>query len=487
MMQLIKLAIIGLLLALASPAVAQSGCGGQFAGGTLCGNRTGTQGLPGPTGSPVLGIPGIATGQLGLAGSGGGTAVIQPQSTAGTPTLLLPNTSGTLAASASSPLVLNTTTGALTCPTCVSGSGGALVNGTTPTSGYSSGQILSSNGTVLSSYSVSSANTASNVVVRDSSGNFSAGTITASLTGHASLDCILTGCTMSGAISLPAGSVSTPSINFSTPNVGIYSRSGNFVDIASQGSIVADFTLGVMAVGGAINIVVGNSATGANYVSLFADAANIIAQRNNTAAQALRVYNTFAGTCNGTTDVCEWGGLDWTTTANALTFGTFANGAGTGRGLIFKGSAVANALDFGISTANSWTSTRGWSLGAGAFFASTSSAVGVGSGTLLGFSSLVSVTPASTLDTNLSRVSAGIMQLGTTAANALGSLNLTNLNASGTVTNGGLIATGAAPTVAAAQIGYGSTTAAASNCGGGAVTACAIINVAGTTRYVPYY
>lgn len=47
-----------------------------------------------------------------------------------------------------------------------------------------------------------SANTASTIVARDASNNFSAGTITASLTGHASLDLALTGGTMSGALNM---------------------------------------------------------------------------------------------------------------------------------------------------------------------------------------------------------------------------------------------------------------------------------------------
>lgn len=57
---------------------------------------------------------------------------------------------------------------------------------------------------------------------------------------------------------------------------------------------------------------------------------------------------------------------------------------------------------------------------------------------------------------------------------------------SGVVTAPGLIATAVAPTVASAQIGYGSTVAAASSCGSGG-TGCIVVNIAGTTRYVPYY
>lgn len=44
---------IGLLLALASPVVAQSGCSGQFKAGQYCGNVTSSQGVPGPTYQPM--------------------------------------------------------------------------------------------------------------------------------------------------------------------------------------------------------------------------------------------------------------------------------------------------------------------------------------------------------------------------------------------------------------------------------------------------
>lgn len=52
----------------------------------------------------------------------------------------------------------------------------------------------------------------------------------------------------------------------------------------------------------------------------------------------------------------------------------------------------------------------------------------------------------------------------------------------------GHVFTAAAPTVAAAQVGLGSTTAASSSCGSIAGAAgCLVINVAGTTRNVPYF
>lgn len=65
------------------------------------------------------------------------------------------------------------------------------------------------NGTAASTIATdaTSANTASTIVSRDGSGNFTAGTITASLTGHASLDCALTGCTMAGAIAMGGNNI----------------------------------------------------------------------------------------------------------------------------------------------------------------------------------------------------------------------------------------------------------------------------------------
>jgi hypothetical protein len=57
------------------------------------------------------------------------------------------------------------------------------------------------------------------------------------------------------------------------------------------------------------------------------------------------------------------------------------------------------------------------------------------SGSFFGLAS--STTDATTTDVTLSRASAGVWQMGTTSNNALGSLNLTNLTASGTVTASG--------------------------------------------------
>jgi len=97
-----------------------------LAGGVLAGSG------PAFTVTPVLGVPGASQGSLGFAGLTSGTVTVAAQSVAGTVALTLPNTSGTVAANATTPLVLSATTGTLTCPTCVTSSGGGAITGTAP-------------------------------------------------------------------------------------------------------------------------------------------------------------------------------------------------------------------------------------------------------------------------------------------------------------------------------------------------------------------
>ena len=82
-------------------------------------------------------------------------------------------------------------------------------------------------------------------------------------------------------------------------------------------------------------------------------------------------------------------------------------------------------------------------------------------------------------DTCLWRAAAGEYSIGnSTSGDYSGSLKLASLTA-----------TGSPPTVASGQIGYGGTVHApgAGNCPSSAVTGCAVVNVAGTSRDIPYY
>lgn len=87
--------VIGLLLALGGSASAQSGCGGQFGGGTVCANPAGSKGLPGPTIAPVLGVPGTTGGQITFSGSSSGSSILRVAPAAGTGSVFqLPSTNG---------------------------------------------------------------------------------------------------------------------------------------------------------------------------------------------------------------------------------------------------------------------------------------------------------------------------------------------------------------------------------------------------------
>lgn len=84
-------------------------------GGTVLGNNTTGSAAPSYTTAPVLGIPGTSTGSVALASStASGKYTITAPANAATPTLTLPTGTGTFCVSASSPLTLNATTGAMT-------------------------------------------------------------------------------------------------------------------------------------------------------------------------------------------------------------------------------------------------------------------------------------------------------------------------------------------------------------------------------------
>src|SRR6266576_50374 len=149
-----KRILVALALLWAGPAFSQAGI--QFPAGQILGNSTaatrggqastvtsildraftGAQGMVlnrgasnwTATRTPVIGFATGGTGTLGFAGTTSGTATITAQAVAGTPTLTLPNASGTFAISATSPLTLSATTGALTCTTCTTNAAALTTN-----------------------------------------------------------------------------------------------------------------------------------------------------------------------------------------------------------------------------------------------------------------------------------------------------------------------------------------------------------------------
>jgi len=81
------------------------------------------------------------------------------------------------------------------------------------------------------------ANTGGAIVKRTAGGNFSAGTITANLTGAASLNVLKTGDTMSGTLTLAAGSAATPSLQFAgSTNTGFSAATANKISVDTNGA-----------------------------------------------------------------------------------------------------------------------------------------------------------------------------------------------------------------------------------------------------------
>lgn len=75
--------------------------------------------------SQPLSIPSIATNSVVFKGSISGQATVQAQAAAGTPSLNLPTTSGTIPSSATTPIIIDPVTGVVSCPTCSTSTGAA--------------------------------------------------------------------------------------------------------------------------------------------------------------------------------------------------------------------------------------------------------------------------------------------------------------------------------------------------------------------------
>jgi hypothetical protein len=79
-----------------------------------------------------VGLLNTTLGQVQIFGNTSGSAIITVQAGAGTPTLTLGTSSGTPAVTASSPLVITTATGNITCPTCATTTNGGALSATSP-------------------------------------------------------------------------------------------------------------------------------------------------------------------------------------------------------------------------------------------------------------------------------------------------------------------------------------------------------------------
>ena len=89
---------------------------------------------------------------------------------------------------------------------------------------------------------ITSANTADHIVVRNASGNFSAGTITASLTGAASLNLLLTGGTLSGNLNMNADILPSTTNLFNLGSTLLYFNNSYINNVITNGITIAGFS-----------------------------------------------------------------------------------------------------------------------------------------------------------------------------------------------------------------------------------------------------
>ena len=142
-----------------------------------------------------------------------------------------------------------------------------------------------------------------------------------------------------GANALANGSAVSPSVAFvndASSDSGLYLIGANNIGASAGGDLVWDWNTTRIQLASGINIVWGAGTV------LAEDAANILAQRNSTTAQAFRVYNTFTSSSVG-----EYVGVDWKTEANVATVGTRTFATGTSRPL----NLVSQAANAGVYAA----------------------------------------------------------------------------------------------------------------------------------------
>lgn len=174
-------------------------------------------------------------------------------------------------------------------------------------------------------------------------------------------------------IRLGPGTVALPSINLNTEAspLGIM-KSGNGVGIlsaaansSSPGMVVSHLGHGTVQIArdGYYSWHSGlDLASGSPDTFLYRDgAAGIVAQRNSTSAQILRVYNTWTDASNG-----EWFEANWQVSSNVCRIRTAANGTGSARQIaISYGNTTTSAIAIGSGIASGINMAAGTMSSAG--------------------------------------------------------------------------------------------------------------------------
>ena len=271
----------------------------------------------------------VITGTATFNGSTSGSIAVQATATAGTNTITLPAVTGTVVTTGDTGSVTN-----------------AMLAGSIADSKLST---ISTAGKVSNSATTAaSANTASAIVARDASGNFTAGTITAALTGN------VTG-NVTGTVSGNAGTVTN----------GIYSTDTGTVTNTMLAGSIADSKLSTISTAGKVS----NSATTAASANT---ASAIVARDASGNFTAGTITAALTGNVTGNTTGTHTGAV----VGNASTATTLAT-ARTISGTSFDGSANITLTTAGITEATNlyFTDARAVSANASAIATAKSEAI----------------------------------------------------------------------------------------------------------------
>lgn len=158
----------------------------------------------------------------------------------------------------------------------------------------------------------------------------------------------------------PNGAVATPAVQIGT-DWGFYNDGSGGLVLERSGTTknFYFYTTGpqfLLASGGQVGWSSTTAADGTPDLLLYRDAANVLAQRNGTNAQILRVYNTYDGA-----GIQEWLNIDWQSTAGVALIYTNKTGGGAASRLIrlAYSSSVNSAIDIPTGTTGTITLASG--------------------------------------------------------------------------------------------------------------------------------
>lgn len=141
---------------------------------------------------------------------------------------------------------------------------------------------------------------------------------------------------VAGKLITAAGTKTAQAIVFNA-TYGMYSRAGTMLCLSDSSTEYYSYSTSGLLIRS--NLVLswssGDPDAAGGDISLLRDAAGVLAQRNGTSAQTVRVYNTYTNASN-----YERAVIDWQTSANILRIGTEAAGTGTVRNVQFVGGNV---------------------------------------------------------------------------------------------------------------------------------------------------